>query len=172
MFGEMRSRLVWFAGLAALVLPFPVLSGPAAAEALNPQQQLAFDIYKELVEIDTTTATGDTKQAAEAMAARLKVAGLAEADIQVFSPAPPKGNLVPGRRGRQKADPAIGASRRRAGQPRGLDGRSVQADREGRLLLCARQRRRQIHGGGVCHQSDPLQAGGLQAPPTTYRPAA
>src|ERR1700693_4960401 len=94
MFGEMRSRLVWFAGLAALVLTFPVLSGPAAAEALNPQQQLAFDIYKELVEIDTTTATGDTKQAAEAMAGRLKAAGLAEADIQVFSPAPRKGNLV------------------------------------------------------------------------------
>src|ERR1700688_1375791 len=94
MFGEMRSRLVWFAGLAALVLTFPVLSGPAAAEALNPQQQLAFDIYKELVEIDTTTATGDTKQAAEAMAGRLKAAGLAEAHIQLSSPAPRKGNLV------------------------------------------------------------------------------
>jgi acetylornithine deacetylase/succinyl-diaminopimelate desuccinylase-like protein len=52
------------------------------------------DIYKELVEIDTTTATGDTKQAAEAMAARLKAAGFPDADVQVFSPAPRKGNLV------------------------------------------------------------------------------
>jgi len=30
---------------------------PVHAEALNAQQQLALDIYKELVEIDTTTAT-------------------------------------------------------------------------------------------------------------------
>ena len=48
----------------------------AAAEALGPQQQLAHDIYKELVEINTVTATGDTRQAAEAMAARLRAAGL------------------------------------------------------------------------------------------------
>jgi acetylornithine deacetylase/succinyl-diaminopimelate desuccinylase-like protein len=69
------------------------------AEALNPQQQLAFEIYKELVEIDTVTATGDTKQAAEAMAARLRAAGFAEGDVQVFSPAPRKGNLVARLRG-------------------------------------------------------------------------
>ncbi|HWX04350.1 MAG TPA: M20/M25/M40 family metallo-hydrolase, partial [Bradyrhizobium sp.] len=107
MFGEMRSRVVWFAGLAALVLTFPVLPGRAAAEALNPQQQLAFDIYKELVEIDTTTATGDTKQAAEAMAARLKAAGLAEADIHVFSPALRKGNLVARLRGSGARKPIL-----------------------------------------------------------------
>jgi hypothetical protein len=34
----------------ALVAILAFASGPAAAEALNPQQQLAFDIYKELVE--------------------------------------------------------------------------------------------------------------------------
>ena len=33
---------------------------PASAEALTPGQQLAHDIYKELLELDTTTATGDT----------------------------------------------------------------------------------------------------------------
>jgi acetylornithine deacetylase/succinyl-diaminopimelate desuccinylase-like protein len=66
----------------------------AAAEGLTPQQQLAHDIYKELVEIDTTTATGDTARAAEAMAARLKAAGFPDADVQVFTPAAHKGNLV------------------------------------------------------------------------------
>jgi acetylornithine deacetylase/succinyl-diaminopimelate desuccinylase-like protein len=66
----------------------------AAAEGLTPQQQLAHDIYKELVEIDTTTATGDTRHAAEAMAARLKAAGFPDADVQAFSPAPRKGDLV------------------------------------------------------------------------------
>src|ERR1700742_614866 len=67
---------------------------PARADGLTPDQQRAHDIYKELVEIDTTTATGDTKAAAEAMAARLKAAGFIDADVQVFSPAPRKGNLV------------------------------------------------------------------------------
>jgi acetylornithine deacetylase/succinyl-diaminopimelate desuccinylase-like protein len=69
-------------------------SFPARAESLTPGQQLAFDVYKELIEIDTTTATGDTGKAAEAMAARLRSAGFPEADIHVFSPAPHKGNLV------------------------------------------------------------------------------
>src|SRR5450432_2198852 len=84
----------WITLFAGLVSVLPVLAGPAAAEALNPQQQLAFDIYKELVEINTVTATGDTAQAAGAMAARLRAAGFAEADVHVFQPAPRKGNLV------------------------------------------------------------------------------
>src|ERR1700704_2998898 len=89
----------WFVPLVAAFSILSVPSGVLAAEALTPQQQLAFDIYKELVEIDTVTATGDTKQAAEAMAARLRAAGFAEGDVQVFSPAPRKGTLVPGLRG-------------------------------------------------------------------------
>src|SRR5882724_436916 len=68
--------------------------GTAAAEGLTAHQQLAHDIYKELIEIDTTTATGDTALAAEAMAARLKAAGFPEADVHAFSPVPRKGNLV------------------------------------------------------------------------------
>jgi acetylornithine deacetylase/succinyl-diaminopimelate desuccinylase-like protein len=68
--------------------------GSAGADGLAPHQQLAHDIYKELIEIDTTTATGDTARAAEAMAARLKEAGFAEADVHAFSPVPKKGNLV------------------------------------------------------------------------------
>src|SRR6202035_1555758 len=73
-----------------------------AAEALSPQQQLAFDIYKELVEINTVTATGDTAQAAEATPARLKAAGFPDADVHAFQTSPRKGNLLsrrPPRRG-------------------------------------------------------------------------
>ena len=65
-----------------------------AADGLSPQQQLAYDIYKELVEINTVTATGDTAKAAEAMAGRLRSGGFADADVHAFSPAPKKGNLV------------------------------------------------------------------------------
>ena len=64
-----------------------------AAQTLTPQQQLARDIYQELVEINTVTATGDTDRAAQAMAARLRSAGLPAEDVQVLSPGPRKGNL-------------------------------------------------------------------------------
>jgi len=66
----------------------------AAAQTLSPNQQLAREIYKELVEINTVTPTGDTFKAAEAMAARLRAAGYSAGDLQVFNPAPRKGNLV------------------------------------------------------------------------------
>jgi acetylornithine deacetylase/succinyl-diaminopimelate desuccinylase-like protein len=92
---------------AASVSILTLASNPAAAEALSPEQQLAFDIYKELVEINTVTATGDTAQAAEAMAARLKAAGFAEADVHAFSPAPRKGNLVARLRGTGARKPIL-----------------------------------------------------------------
>ena len=75
------------------------LTGPAHTQTRTPQQQLALDIYKELVEINTVTETGDTGRAAEAMAARLRAAGFDAADVQVFKPAPRKGNLVARLRG-------------------------------------------------------------------------
>jgi acetylornithine deacetylase/succinyl-diaminopimelate desuccinylase-like protein len=83
------------------------LSGGARADSLTPNQQLAHDIYKELIEIDTTTATGDTKRAVEAMAARLKAAGFADEDVHVFSPASRKGDLVAKLRGTGKHKPIL-----------------------------------------------------------------
>src|SRR5271168_5223637 len=81
--------------LLSLALAATMLAaGRVSAEGLTPQQALAHDIYKELVEIDTTTATGDTRRAADAMEARLLAAGFTEADVQAFSPAPRKGDLV------------------------------------------------------------------------------
>ena len=99
-----RFCIALFASLASILL---AASNPAAAEALSPQQQLAFDIYKELVEINTVTATGDTAQAAEAMAARRKARGLAEDDVHAFSPAPRKGNLVARLRGTGARKPIL-----------------------------------------------------------------
>jgi acetylornithine deacetylase/succinyl-diaminopimelate desuccinylase-like protein len=98
-----RRSLAFAASVAALAM----VAGPAAAEGLSPQQQLAFDIYKELVEINTVTATGDTALAAEAVAARLRAAGFAEADVHAFSPAPPKGNLVARLRGTGARKPIL-----------------------------------------------------------------
>jgi acetylornithine deacetylase/succinyl-diaminopimelate desuccinylase-like protein len=83
---------------AAAVLACAVV-GPAPAQALTGQQQRAFDIYKELLEINTVTETGDTARAADAMAARLIAAGFDSTDVQVLKPAPSKGNLVARLRG-------------------------------------------------------------------------
>jgi acetylornithine deacetylase/succinyl-diaminopimelate desuccinylase-like protein len=80
---------------------------PALAQTLTPQQQLAFDIFKELVEINTVTATGDTGRAADAMAARLRTAGFSGDDVQVFKTAPRKGNLVARLRGTGARKPIL-----------------------------------------------------------------
>ncbi len=86
-----------------------VVLGPRSATAQNDDtyRQLARSLLSELVEINTVTATGDTLRAAEAVAARLLAAGFAESDIQVFSPAPRKGNLVARLRGTGVRNPIL-----------------------------------------------------------------
>jgi acetylornithine deacetylase/succinyl-diaminopimelate desuccinylase-like protein len=62
--------------------------------ALNPNQQLAHDIYKELIEINTGMTTGNVTPAANAMAKRFRDAGIPESDIFVGGPKPEKFNVV------------------------------------------------------------------------------
>jgi len=82
---------------AALVWVLAAISPPVGAA--GDYQQLARDIYKELVEINTTDSVGSTTKAAEAMAARLKAAGFPDSDVRVLGPNPRKGNLVARLRG-------------------------------------------------------------------------
>jgi acetylornithine deacetylase/succinyl-diaminopimelate desuccinylase-like protein len=93
--------------LTALLFAAVLHGGAAHAQALSPRDQLARDIYQELIEINTVTATGDTLRAAEAMAARLRTAGFEPADVQVLSPAPRKGNLVARLRGTGARKPIL-----------------------------------------------------------------
>jgi acetylornithine deacetylase/succinyl-diaminopimelate desuccinylase-like protein len=104
--GRSSRNRFWTLLLVAVAATLAMETG-RAAEGLNPQQQLAFDIYKELVEINTVTATGDTQRAAEAMAARLRAAGFADSDVQALSPAPRKGNLVARLRGTGARKPIL-----------------------------------------------------------------
>jgi len=67
----------------------------------------AREIYKELIEINTTDPLGDNTRAAEAMAARLRAAGFAESDVQVLAPMPRKGNLVARLRGTGQRRPLL-----------------------------------------------------------------
>jgi acetylornithine deacetylase/succinyl-diaminopimelate desuccinylase-like protein len=82
--------------LAAALLATSIgANGPAPSR----EEARARDIYRELIEENTVTSTGDTARAAQAMAKRLTAAGFPEGDVQVFTPAPHKGNLVARLRG-------------------------------------------------------------------------
>jgi acetylornithine deacetylase/succinyl-diaminopimelate desuccinylase-like protein len=74
-------------------------ASPALAQTSAADKALAVAIYKELIEINTTDGSGDNTRAAEAMAARLRAAGLPAADVQVLAPQARKGNLVARLRG-------------------------------------------------------------------------
>jgi len=65
-------------------------------QVLSPDQAMLREIYKELIEINTTDSAGDTTAAAQAMAARLRSGGFAAGDMQLVVPpgGPKKGNLV------------------------------------------------------------------------------
>lgn len=78
----------------------------ALAQNDSPNQ-LARAIYKELIEINTTDSVGNTTEAAEAMAERLKAAGFPESDIQVLGPNARKGNLVARYRGNNRRKPLL-----------------------------------------------------------------
>ncbi len=95
----MRGALL-AAGLLAFV-------GGAYAQEPSPDRAAFRAIYEELVEIDTSEATGSCTRAAEAMAQRLRAAGYLEGDLRVIVPdgRPDDGNLVAVLRGssRQRA---------------------------------------------------------------------
>jgi acetylornithine deacetylase/succinyl-diaminopimelate desuccinylase-like protein len=62
--------------------------------ALKPHQQLAHDIYKELIEINSGVTTGNVTTAAVAMSKRFKDAGIPDSDVFVGGPRPEKFNVV------------------------------------------------------------------------------
>ena len=84
----------------AIAFIFALLFGATVyAQPPASQQQLAREIYKELIEINTTDSSGSTTVAAEAMAKRLRDAGFPAADVQVLGADSRKGNLVARLRG-------------------------------------------------------------------------
>ena len=64
------------------------------AQLNDATKQLARDIYKQLIEINTTDSVGSTTVAADAMAKRLRDAGFPASDVQVLGPNDRKGNMV------------------------------------------------------------------------------
>jgi acetylornithine deacetylase/succinyl-diaminopimelate desuccinylase-like protein len=87
-----------------------MLGTPAGAQP-PPQDEAAFrDLYKELVEINTTRSVGSCTKAAEAMRTRLVAAGIPEADTRILAPPdrPGDGALIAVLHGRDaKAKPIL-----------------------------------------------------------------
>jgi len=103
------SRIAAYAAVSTLAIA--ASAGAAPTASLMPpaaDQALAHDLLKELIEIDTQHAAGSTV-AANAVAARLKAAGFADADIAVLAPTdkPIKGNVVVRLHGKGKAKPIL-----------------------------------------------------------------
>jgi len=82
--------------LGLLLLPGAAL---LAQPAPSPENRLAREVFEELININTTDSVGDNTAAAEAMAKRLRAAGLPAEDVQVLAPRARKGNLVARLRG-------------------------------------------------------------------------
>ena len=90
--------------LLALVLAFPSAVGSRDGSVVSP---LAHEIFKQLVEINTTDSVGNVTTAAEAMAARLRNAGFADQDAIVAGPADRKKNLVARIHGNGQRNPVL-----------------------------------------------------------------
>jgi acetylornithine deacetylase/succinyl-diaminopimelate desuccinylase-like protein len=81
--------------LATLLVAANLYAQQPAQTTLDPAtRQLAHDVFKQLIEINTTDSIGSTTVAAEAMRARLLDAGFTPADVVVLGPNERKGNMV------------------------------------------------------------------------------
>lgn len=93
-----RSAQCVFPGLASAFV-LTVASAASQELRLDPHQQLARDLFQELIEINTVESEG-TAPAAEAMARRLLDAGFPPEDVHIVGPNDRKVNLVVRLRGR------------------------------------------------------------------------
>lgn len=94
--------------LLALLCLIAVSPCSAQQTSLTPEHQIARDIFKQLIEINTTdTPAGNVTTAAEAMAARFRAGGFPAEDIAVVGPLPNKKNLVVRLHGTGKGKPIL-----------------------------------------------------------------
>jgi acetylornithine deacetylase/succinyl-diaminopimelate desuccinylase-like protein len=92
-----RIRLTLIAVLIGTVCLHTAWAAPQRQEATR---KMAHDIFKQLIEINTTDSIGSTTVAAQAMAQRLLDAGFPATDVTVMGPNERKGNLIARYRGK------------------------------------------------------------------------
>jgi acetylornithine deacetylase/succinyl-diaminopimelate desuccinylase-like protein len=99
----MRQRKYLIISICALVIFVPA----GSAQGKEDTRQLAREILKQLIEINTTDSVGNVTAAAEAMARRLRDAAVSDKDIVVEGPNERKKNLVVRFRGTGKHKPVL-----------------------------------------------------------------
>jgi acetylornithine deacetylase/succinyl-diaminopimelate desuccinylase-like protein len=77
-----------------LLLCAALLIAKSNAQIDDSTKQFAHDVFKQLIEINTTDSVGNVTTAAEAMAQRLRDAGFPESDLHIAGPNDRKKNLV------------------------------------------------------------------------------
>lgn len=90
----MQIAKIRLASKILLLVFFCGVSTNAQTTRPDAEKQLAHDIYKQFIEIQSGFTTGATTPVAEAAAARLKAAGFSDSDIFVGGAIPKKANLV------------------------------------------------------------------------------
>jgi acetylornithine deacetylase/succinyl-diaminopimelate desuccinylase-like protein len=93
-----KSSVGSFVALACALCAPAAWSAPLEGDAVTRKN--AHDIFKQLIEINTTDSIGSTTVAAQAMAQRLLDAGFPKADVVVLGPNDRKGNMVARYRGK------------------------------------------------------------------------
>src|SRR5689334_1196870 len=91
--------MLWEIGLKLRILLLSVIAAflfPAStwAQVNDATRKLAHDVFRQLIEINTTDSVGNVTAAADAMAQRFRDAGFPDSDIQVLGPNDRKMNLV------------------------------------------------------------------------------
>jgi len=93
--------------LVAAVYVMLGVAAAARAQAPDSAKQLAREIFKQLIEINTTDSVGNVTTTAEAMATRLRNTGFRETDLHVDGPNERKKNLVVRFHGTGKRKPIL-----------------------------------------------------------------
>ena len=95
---------------SVLCLPLVIfLSLPinSAAQLDDATRQFSHDVFKQLIEINTTDSVGNVTTASEAMAQRFRDAGFPESDLHILGPNDRKKNLVVRLHGSGKHKPVL-----------------------------------------------------------------
>jgi acetylornithine deacetylase/succinyl-diaminopimelate desuccinylase-like protein len=103
-----RPRHVPAAALVIALLSAAALAADRAGDAADAAaDQLAHEIFKQLIEINTTDSVGNVTAAATALAKHFRAAGFPDADISVLGPNERKKNLVVRLHGTGKHRPVL-----------------------------------------------------------------
>jgi acetylornithine deacetylase/succinyl-diaminopimelate desuccinylase-like protein len=103
----MQRAKIWFASKILVLVFFCAPLANAQTTRPDTEKQLAHDIYKEFIEIQSGFTTGSTTPVADAAAARLRAAGFSDSDIFVAGAIPKKANLVVRYRGTGARKPLL-----------------------------------------------------------------